>query len=86
MNLTMPAESAASAVEQALGQIDSAGGEMVLDFSAVRRIDARALGALEKLAGAAKEKAVKVALRGVNIGMYKALKLAKMAPRFSFPA
>jgi hypothetical protein len=38
------------------------------------------------LAGAADEKAVKVALRGVHVDVYKVLKLVKLTPRFSFPA
>ena len=39
---------------------------------------------METLADSADEKAVKVVLRGVNIDIYKVLKLAKLASRFSF--
>ena len=59
-------------------------GEVVLDFSSVRRIDPSALRAMEKLAGIADDKAVKVVLRGVNVDIYKVLKLVKLTPRFSF--
>jgi len=41
---------------------------------------------MESLAGRADEKAVKVVLRGVNVDIYKVLKLMKLAPRFSFVA
>jgi anti-anti-sigma regulatory factor len=57
---------------------------MVLDFSTVRRVDPAALSAMEELAAVAEGKDVKLALRGVNIDIYKVLKLAKLVPRFSF--
>ena len=38
------------------------------------------------LAGIADDKAVKVVLRGVNVDIYKVLKLMKLASRFSFLA
>jgi len=72
------------ALQGAMEKLDSAGGELVLDFSAVHRLDPGALGALERLAGIAGDKAVKVVLRGVTVDIYKVLKLAKLAPRFSF--
>jgi anti-anti-sigma regulatory factor len=74
----------ADALQQALEKVDSAEGEMVLDFSAVRRIDASALKAMEKLVGIADDRAVKVVLCGVTVDIYKVLKLMKLAPRFSF--
>ena len=39
---------------------------------------------MEEFAGIADEKGVKVALRGVNVHVYKVLKLVKLASRFSF--
>jgi anti-anti-sigma regulatory factor len=77
-------ERVAPALQEALEKLDSAGGEVVLDFSSVHRVDTGALGVMEKLAGVADGKSIKVVLRGVNVGIYKALKLAKLAPRFSF--
>ena len=72
---------------QAAGEtLDSCKGDVVLDFSSVRRIDPSGLRAMEKLAGAADEKAVKVVLRGVNVDIYKVLKLVKLTSRFSFLA
>ncbi len=64
--------------------LDSAQGDVVLDFSSVRRIDPSGLRAMEKLAGIADDKAVKVVLRGVNVDIYKVLKLVKLTSRFSF--
>ena len=50
----------------------------------MRRIDSSALRALEEFARIADEKAVKVVLRGVNVDVYKVLKLVKLTRRFSF--
>jgi len=82
--LKIDPERVAEALHEALEKLDSAGGELVLDFSSVRRIDPGAIGVMEKLAAAAGEKAVKVALCGVNVEVYKVLKLVKLAARFSF--
>jgi anti-anti-sigma regulatory factor len=86
VSLKIEGENVAPAVAAAIETIGGTGGEIELDFSSVRRIDARALAALEKLAGAVDGKSVQVKLCGVNVDVYKALKLAKLAPRFSFPA
>lgn len=61
----------------------AAGGEVVLDFSSVQRIDAPVIAELEKLASAAESKNAKVVLSGVCINVYKVLKLLKLAPRFT---
>ena len=74
------------ALQEAGEQLDSAEGEIILDFSSVRRVDASAMRAIEKFANTADDKAVKVALRGVNVDVYKVLKLVKLASRFSFVA
>jgi anti-anti-sigma regulatory factor len=49
----------------------------------VYRIDSGALRALEAVADAGDGKGSKVVLRGVNIDIYKVLKLVKLAPRFT---
>ncbi|HVP49323.1 MAG TPA: STAS domain-containing protein [Bryobacteraceae bacterium] len=72
------------ALQEALEKLNGAGGEVLLDFSSVDRVDAGALKLMEKLAATADEKAVKVGLRGVNVRTYKALKLVKLSERFSF--
>lgn len=73
-----------AALRAAGEKLDGREGEVVLDFSSVRRIDSNALPAMEELARIADEKSVKVALRGVNIDVYKVLKLVKLSRRFSF--
>ena len=82
--LKIDAERVVPGLQQAGEKLDKDGGEMVLDFSSVRRIDPSALREMEKLAAVAYAKSVKVGLRGVNIDVYKVLKLVKLAPRFTF--
>jgi len=82
--LKIDEESVAQALQEAGDKLDGVEGEVALDFSSVRRIDASALRALEKFAGLADDKGVKVVLRGVNVGVYKVLKLVKLTSRFSF--
>jgi anti-anti-sigma regulatory factor len=72
------------ALQEAVSSLDSAQGEAVLDFTSVRRIDLAALRALEDFARTADGKNVTVVLRGVNIDVYKVLKLVKLTQRFSF--
>ena len=72
------------ALQEAGEKLGSIEGEVALDLSSVRRIDPSALRALEEFAGIADDKGVKVVLRGVNVGVYKVLKLVKLGSRFSF--
>src|SRR5438445_6728950 len=81
--LKIDPERVADCLQEACANVDSA-SETVLDFSSVLRIDPKTLRTLEDLAGLADEKAVKVSLLGVNVQIYKVLKLAKLAPRFCF--
>jgi anti-anti-sigma regulatory factor len=84
--LNIEEERMVSALQEAGTRVDGTESEVVLDFASVRRIDSPALGALEGLARLAEDKAVKVVLRGVNVHVYKVLKLMKLAPRFLFTA
>ncbi len=77
-------ESVVQALLDAGEKLDSVEGEVALDFSAVRRIDPSAIRAMAKFAGVADDKGIKVVLRGVNVGVYRVLKLVKLASRFSF--
>jgi anti-anti-sigma factor len=65
-------------------KLDGTEGEIVLDFTSVRRMDSSALRAIEDLSRQADKKRVKITLRGVNIGIYKVLKLMKLTGLFSF--
>jgi anti-anti-sigma regulatory factor len=82
--LKIDGERVVPALQEAREKLDSAEGEVVLDFSSVRRIDPGGLRAMEELAAVADDKEVKVGLRGVNVEVYKVLKLVKVAKRFSF--
>ncbi|MGA3056025.1 MAG: STAS domain-containing protein [Candidatus Korobacteraceae bacterium] len=82
--LKIDEERIVQALQEAGEKLDSVEGEVALDFSSVRRIDPSALSALEEFAGLADDKGVKVVLRGVNVGVYKVLKLVKLTSRFSF--
>lgn len=84
MQFKIHSEQVVVGLETARERLDSAEGEMVLDFSSVRRLDAKAVRAMEGLAAGADEKRVKLVLRGTSIEVYKVLKLMKLAPRFSF--
>ena len=77
-------ETIVQVLQEAREKLDSAEGDVLLDFSSVRRIDPSALTAMEELAGIADDKAVKVVLCGVNVDIYKVLKLVKLTSRFSF--
>ena len=84
--LKVDEERVVQALHEAGEKLDSVEGEVALDFSSVRRIDPSAIRALEEFAGIADDKGVKVVLRGVNVGVYKVLKLVKLGSRFSFAA
>jgi anti-anti-sigma regulatory factor len=71
-------------LQEATTAVAQAEGELLLDFSAVQHIDAKSLFALEQLAEKAEQAKVAVVIRGVNVKIYKVLKLAGLASSFSF--
>jgi len=71
-------------LQEAGEKLDGAEGEVMLDFSSLRRIDPGVLEAMEAFANKADEKAVRVVLRGVSVDVYKVLKLVRLSSRFSF--
>jgi anti-anti-sigma regulatory factor len=77
-------EHVAQSLNEVREKVVSDQGEVVLDFSAVLRVDTSGLQAIEDLAGAADQKSVRVTLRGVNVNVYKVLKLSRLTSRFSF--
>ncbi len=76
--------SLATLLREAIGRLSSAGGALTLDFSAVRRLDPAALRLLEELSAQARDQSVQLILGGVNVAVYKVLKLAGLAARFTF--
>jgi len=71
-------------IREATEKLDENVGEIILDFSSVRRLDSSTLRAIEQLASIAENKSAKVVISGVNVEVYKVLKLVKLASRFSF--
>jgi anti-anti-sigma regulatory factor len=69
---------------EAREKLETADDHVVLDLSCAPRIDYVALKAIEELADAAERKGVKIVLSGVNVDIYKVLKLMKLASHFSF--
>jgi anti-anti-sigma regulatory factor len=82
--LVMNEEHLLHELQQAAQMLGDFQKDVVLDFSSVRRIDAAATRELEKVAGIADVHSVKVSLRGINIDIYRVLKLVNLASRFSF--
>lgn len=74
----------ADSLHAAAGNLNTADGEMVLDFSAVERVDAKAVTALEQLVAKAKENSVRLVLRGVNVAVYKVFKLSRLDGEVGF--
>lgn len=75
-------ERIAQSLTEAEEALKNGAPDVVLDFTAVSRLDPAALRALESLARASAEK--KLTLRGVNVEIYKVLKLARLSDRFRF--
>jgi anti-anti-sigma regulatory factor len=82
--LAVEAERIVPVLKEAAETLDREHGEAVLDFSSVRRINSDAVRALQDFVRACDEKAVKIAIRGVNVDVYKVLKLVKLTQRVSF--
>ncbi len=79
-----PEQAAHTLRQEAVEQLADAAEEMLLDFSAMPRIDANTIGALEEFAAKADERPVRVVLCAVNMDIYKVLKLLNLAARFHF--
>lgn len=71
-------------LQGAANSLDRADSELVLDCSAMQRLDATAIASLEALANKADQHEVKVVLHGVTVRVYKVLRLLKLTSRFSF--
>jgi anti-anti-sigma regulatory factor len=84
MWLEMDEKNFRRALQEAGGKLASVQDEIILDFSSVLRLDPCSLRAVEEFTVLAADKGIKVILRGVNVGVYKVLKLVQLASRFSF--
>ncbi len=77
-------ENATSILQEFCETLNRTLGEVVIDFSLVRRLDTSTLRSLEEFAIKAEADSVKVVLRGVNVDVYKVLALVELTSRFSF--
>ena len=84
VQLTIEPKRVDAALEEARAMLKKADGGMVLDFTAVPRLAAADIRALEELASVAGEKGVRIVLRGAGSNLYKVLKLMKLSSRFGF--
>jgi anti-anti-sigma regulatory factor len=82
--LKIDADRVRDSLQGAIGRMQSTENEAVLDFSSVRRIDASDLEMMQELANMAEARGVKLAVCGVNVKIYKVLKLARISPRLGF--
>jgi len=82
--LNIDEQRAMPVLQEIMEKLDNTDGEVVLDFSSVGRIDSAVLRALDEFVSVADVKDVKVVLCGVNVGVYKVLKLTKLASRLTF--
>jgi len=86
VRLWVEGERAAHTLHEARETLESAHGEVVLDFSSVQRIDSGALRALHEIADTASGRGIQLVLNNVSVDIYKVLKLMGLASRFSFRA
>ena len=84
--LTIDGEQVLDGLRHAREKMETCSGELVLDFSAIQRLQPGAIRELEALVAIADRKKAKLCLRGVNVAIYKVLKLVRLAPRLSFLA
>jgi anti-anti-sigma regulatory factor len=83
-SLRIDSAGVAGLLQQASEELKRAATEVVVDLTSVHRIDPRSLRMLEQLANEAENKKQRVVLRGVNVDVYKVMKLAQLVPRFAF--
>lgn len=77
-------ERVADALQDVREKMHESGGELVLEFSSVHQVNPSDLQGLQELATFAETKAARLVLRGVNVEIYKVLKLVKLTSRVSF--
>jgi anti-anti-sigma regulatory factor len=83
VSLKVNGDELVAALQEAGEKLERMQGDMILDFSSVRRIDPASLRAMAEFVDTADEKAVNVILRSVDIDVYRVLKLARLTQRFS---
>jgi anti-anti-sigma regulatory factor len=82
--LRIDSAGAAGLLQRASEQVKNGANEVIVEFGSVRRIDPRILLLLEQLAAEGAKRKVNISLRGVNIDVYKVIKLSHLAAHFAF--
>jgi anti-anti-sigma regulatory factor len=82
--LKIDEQSLVASLEKLAEQMDVDKLELALDFSAVHRVDSRGSRAIAEFARKTEENNIKVVLRGINIDLYKTMKLMRLTRHFSF--
>jgi anti-anti-sigma regulatory factor len=83
-SIVVNGERVAEALKAVCSGLPTDGSDVLLDFFLVHTLDPAAIEALEHLAGTAELMKVKVILRGVNVEMYKVMKLSDLTGKFLF--
>lgn len=83
-SIVVNGERVAETLKAVCGGLPSNSSDVLLDFFLVQSLDPMAIKELEDLAEAAKLASVKVILRGVNVEIYKVLKLSDLTDKFLF--
>lgn len=83
MSLKVDEERMVATLQQVGANLENTVGDVIVDFSDVHRVNPAALDALAEFVDTADEKCVNVVLRGVSVDVYRVLKLARLAQRFS---
>ncbi len=77
-------ERVAETMNELCGNLTANSGELLLDFFFVQTLDPAAIKGLEDLSGIAEVMKVKIILRGVNVEVYKVLKLSDLTDKLLF--
>jgi anti-anti-sigma regulatory factor len=80
--LKVEADGITQTLREFLVELPGVRNEAVLDLSSIQRLDAKHLEIMKDIAATAEAKRLKVILCGVNVKIYKVLKLARLTQRF----
>lgn len=83
-SLVIQSEQVAEQLTVVREKLGSAGPEVLLDFFFVQTLEPSGIRALEELDAAAEVLKTRIVLRGINVELYKVLKLAQLTDKFLF--
>lgn len=83
-SIVVNGEHVAETLKEVRDSLPANGGEVLLDFFFVQTLDPAGIERLEELSATSQLLKVKVILRGVNVELYKVLKLSDLTDKFLF--